>query len=100
MSAIKHAASHSRRPQAGPRRPLFATFDAVLRLVEMLSLNVPLLLLALAFCSGLRAIAQTETSRSVPVRGTVALNQPVAVYNNWAAYDELSDNIEITENLA
>jgi hypothetical protein len=37
---------------------------------------------------------------SVPLRGTVALNQPVAVYNNWSAYDELSDNIELTEKLA
>ena len=36
----------------------------------------------------------------IPLRGTVALNQPVAVYNNWSAYDELSDNIELTEALA
>jgi hypothetical protein len=28
------------------------------------------------------------------------LNQPIAVYNNWSAYDELSDNIELTETLA
>ena len=28
------------------------------------------------------------------------LNQPVFVYNNWSAYDELSDNIELTEELA
>jgi hypothetical protein len=39
-------------------------------------------------------------SDSVSLRGTVALNQPVAVYNNWSAYDELSDNIELTEALA
>lgn len=37
---------------------------------------------------------------AIPLRGTVALNQPVAVYNNWSAYDELSDNIELTEQLA
>ena len=37
---------------------------------------------------------------SVPARGSLALNQPVAVYNNWSAYDELSDNIELTEDLA
>jgi len=36
----------------------------------------------------------------VPLRGTAALNQPIAVYNNWSAYDELSDNIELTEALA
>jgi hypothetical protein len=28
------------------------------------------------------------------------LSQPIAVYNNWSAYDELSDNIELTEQLA
>jgi len=44
--------------------------------------------------------APAEASDSVPLRGTVALNQPVAVYNNWSAYDELSDNIELTEKLA
>jgi hypothetical protein len=38
--------------------------------------------------------------KEVPFRGSVALNQPVAVYNNWSAYDELSDNIELTEELA
>ena len=28
------------------------------------------------------------------------LNEPVSVYINWAAYDELSDNVELTEELA
>ena len=28
------------------------------------------------------------------------INQPVSVYINWAAYDELSDNVELTEELA
>jgi hypothetical protein len=40
------------------------------------------------------------TTYSIPVRGTIALNQPIAVYNNWSAYDELSDNIQLTEVLA
>ncbi len=44
--------------------------------------------------------ARSETSSSIPVRGTVALNQPIAVYNNWSAYDELSDNIDLNESLA
>jgi hypothetical protein len=35
----------------------------------------------------------------VNVRG-FALNQPAAVYNNWSAYDELSDRVELTEALA
>jgi len=33
-------------------------------------------------------------------RIAAGLKQPVAVYNNWSAYDELSDNIELTEALA
>ncbi len=45
-------------------------------------------------------VAWGGTPDRVPLRGTVALNQPVAVYNNWSAYDELSDNIELTETLA
>jgi len=36
----------------------------------------------------------------VPVRIAAGLKQPIAVYNNWSAYDELSDNIELTEQLA
>jgi hypothetical protein len=30
----------------------------------------------------------------------IGLNQPVSVYINWAAYDELSDNVFLDENLA
>jgi hypothetical protein len=28
------------------------------------------------------------------------LQKPIFVYNNWAAYDELSDNVELSETLA
>src|SRR5208337_4928736 len=28
------------------------------------------------------------------------LQEPIAVYNNWSSYDELSDNIPLTEELA
>jgi hypothetical protein len=48
----------------------------------------------------LGALATAATIETVPVRGVAALNQPVAVYNNWSAYDELSDNIVLTEELA
>jgi hypothetical protein len=51
----------------------------------------------LLFCCAAFGAAESE---SLGVRGAVALNQPVAVYNNWSAYDELSDNIELTEDLA
>jgi hypothetical protein len=44
--------------------------------------------------------AWTAESRSVPAGGAAGLSQPIAVYNNWSAYDELSDNIELTEQLA
>ncbi|MGA8764178.1 MAG: hypothetical protein WB562_15025 [Candidatus Sulfotelmatobacter sp.] len=32
--------------------------------------------------------------------GTPLLRDPIWVYNNWSAYDELSDNIPLTEKLA
>mgnify|MGYP000131930396 CR=1 FL=1 len=28
------------------------------------------------------------------------ISKPVVIYNNWSAYDELSDNVELTEELA
>jgi hypothetical protein len=60
-----------------------------------------LLLFTLAsFARATATAAAPDTLLFIPVRGTVALNQPVAVYNNWSAYDELSDNIELTESLA
>jgi hypothetical protein len=46
------------------------------------------------------AVEASDPAPPIPLRGTVALNQPIAVYNNWSAYDELSDNIELTETLA
>jgi hypothetical protein len=63
---------------------------------------IALLLLICFSASSLAQIAgvATDATTSVPLRGTLALNQPIAVYNNWSAYDELSDNIELTEELA
>src|SRR6266446_9314610 len=58
------------------------------------------LLLILAVYRSPTASAASDSTAPVPLRGTVCLNQPVAVYNNWSAYDELSDNIELTEKLA
>lgn len=64
-------------------------------------LTVRLLIFALvAFRSQAASVAIADSHLSIPVRGTLALNQPVAVYNNWSAYDELSDRIELTESLA
>ena len=65
------------------------------------NLTVSLLLAVLVASPVLQASeARPDPSASIPVRGAVALNQPIAVYNNWSAYDELSDNIELTESLA
>jgi hypothetical protein len=64
-------------------------------------LTLSLFLFALALSAVEQAAAATpDASSSISIRGTAALNQPVAVYNNWSAYDELSDNIELTEQLA
>ncbi len=64
---------------------------------------VSAILLLFATSDPSRAVADDGGSgdpSSIPVRGPLALNQPIAVYNNWSAYDELSDNIELTEVLA
>ena len=44
-------------------------------------------------CAPVLLLAQTEPP--IP-----ALQAPISVYNNWSSYDELSDNIPLTENLA
>jgi hypothetical protein len=49
--------------------------------------------LLLALCAVARLYAQNEP---VPP----ALAEPISVYNNWSSYDELSDNIPLTEALA
>ncbi|HWX22204.1 MAG TPA: hypothetical protein VN578_20065 [Candidatus Binatia bacterium] len=61
---------------------------------------MPLLLLALGLTTTIQMAVAAPDLTAIPVRGSLALNQPVAVYNNWSAYDELSDNIELTESLA
>jgi len=48
--------------------------------------------------------AQTVTRQEAPWRpgvlGAPIARDPIFVYNNWSAYDELSDNIPLTEELA
>ena len=48
---------------------------------------------AVCFCFALLGRAQTEPPPP-------ALATPISVYNNWSSYDELSDNIPLTESLA
>jgi hypothetical protein len=45
--------------------------------------------------------AHTNTVRGLGERiGSPIARDPIFVYNNWSAYDELSDNIPLTEQLA
>ncbi len=53
----------------------------------------PIVFPAAAIALALAAHAQTEPPPP-------ALQAPISVYNNWSAYDELSDNIPLTETLA
>jgi hypothetical protein len=47
------------------------------------------------------AVASAITQRWAPARlGEPLLRDPIWVYNNWSAYDELSDRIPLTEELA
>ena len=49
----------------------------------------------LAVCGALLCMAHAQTGPVPP-----ALRAPISVYNNWSSYDELSDNIPLTESLA
>lgn len=69
----------------------------VLRL--MMALVLVAAVPARAGIPGAGQTAPEDTPRSAP-RTMPALQQPVAVYNNWSAYDELSDKVELTEELA
>jgi hypothetical protein len=48
-----------------------------------------------AGCAAFALGAHAQTEPSPP-----ALQAPISVYNNWSSYDELSDNIPLTESLA
>src|SRR5882757_1645897 len=67
-------------------------------LAASISLSFSLLIL----CQTYACAANVDDPEPIPLpaRITAGLNQPVAVYNNWSAYDELSDNVELTEGLA
>jgi hypothetical protein len=65
------------------------------------------LLAALAICGGAALAAgpqaapnSTRQAWDASLLGAPLLRDPVWVYNNWSAYDELSDNIPLTEELA
>ena len=94
------------RPNAGERRTLFAwTFALGL----LLFCVVPVFLWSRtnhsngvqASSGGSRAHRPADTASWSPAKlGEPLLRDPVWVYNNWSSYDELSDNIPLTEELA
>lgn len=45
-------------------------------------------------------LAQTQQKFSADKLGAPILRDPISVYNNWSSYDELSDNIPLTQELA
>src|SRR6516164_10141716 len=63
-----------------------------LRIVCPSVLAATALFIASAMTPG-SAVAQNEAPPP-------ALQSPISVYNNWSSYDELSDNIPLTETLA
>jgi len=74
-----------------------------------LSFSKPLklFLLIVAFLAGSVAFPQAPPASETPPKrafgeelGAPRLRDPIFVYNNWSAYDELSDNIPLTEDLA
>ena len=51
----------------------------------------------------LACISQTATLKeqfSAQALAAPMLRDPISVYNNWSSYDELSDNVPLTEDLA
>src|SRR6266403_1816451 len=65
-------------------------------LFELAALN------SLIFGVALGEEASNRSAASVPAasRTPPLLQKPIWVYNNWSAYDELSDRIPLTEELA
>lgn len=57
-------------------------------------------LAAILYVSTLTLPAAETAPAPAPASASSALHGPIAVYNNWSAYDELSDNVELTEELA
>ena len=62
---------------------------------------------ALVVCCGAAMAANPQASPSSTAQkwdasllGAPLLRDPIWVYNDWSAYDELSDNIPLTEELA
>jgi hypothetical protein len=65
-------------------------------MIRQIDLSHALRIIALfVACAALALVSSAQTEPPPP-----ALQAPISVYNNWSAYDELSDNIPLTESLA
>lgn len=106
----------SRRWSGTPARPLQIEWHSTMRknnpidsVLRLLRLGC-VLLLVLADARAQVAQAKRETDAGVPSAtaqhwdpmrlGAPVLRDPIWVYNNWSSYDELSDRIPLTEELA
>ncbi|HXM95862.1 MAG TPA: hypothetical protein VOA64_16700 [Candidatus Dormibacteraeota bacterium] len=68
---------------------------------KLFSVSLFLCLLALPAAARQHQSGGTPGSQWTPMRlGEPLLRDPIWVYNDWSAYDELSDNIPLTEALA
>lgn len=65
---------------------------------RLVSVAVSLVLIAGTCSVAQDSIAQEQYSRDV--LGSPTLPDPISIYNNWSSYDELSDNIPLTQDLA
>src|SRR5580704_7614257 len=58
-------------------------------------------LLAIPAVAQMAVSSDPNATQWAPMRlGEPLLRDPIWVYNDWSAYDELSDNIPLTEELA
>lgn len=65
---------------------------------RLITVVASLVLVAGTYSSAQDPAAQKSYSRDV--LGSPTLPDPISIYNNWSSYDELSDNIPLTQDLA
>src|SRR5947209_20434409 len=80
------------------------TKGAALRVVCYIGLVCAVSCAAIVHANGIRVEinlrAEGPTSWSPRLLGETFVPDPIFVYNNWSSYDELSDNVQLTEHLA
>jgi hypothetical protein len=91
-----------------PMRPIRIHYAKVSRVAPPVSSAV-LLFISLLGCAVTGFATQKDTAEKINTQGMSSVpsslgaplaRDPIFVYNNWSAYDELSDNIPLTEHLA